>query len=107
MKNNILQSLLVALVISLLFPALWFGVLGETSRSPVIEKTFTDNMSTEEYDKWFSENSKTVDFFEHIQNLPFFISNNWRGYLQASVAIFVIIFSFNYSYLVLRGKNKP
>jgi hypothetical protein len=50
MKNNILQSLLVALLISLLFPALWFGVLFETSRSPVLEKTLTYNMSTEEHD---------------------------------------------------------
>lgn len=107
MKNNIQQSLLVALVISLLFPALWFSVLGETSRSPVIEKTFTDSMSAEEHDKWFKENSKKVGFIEHIQNLPFFISKHWRGYLQASVTIFIIIFSFNYSYLVLRGKNKP
>ena len=107
MKKNILQSLLLALIVALLFPALWVGFLGQTSRTPTIEKSFTDNMSIEEREKWFEANSKPVGLYEHIKTLPRFISNHWRGYLQASVTIFIIIFSFNYSYLNIRAKNKP
>ena len=107
MKRNILQSLLVALVFALLFPALWVGFLGQTSRTPIIEKTFTDNMSIQEREEWFAANSKPTSFSEHVKTLPRFISNHWRGYLQASVTIFIIIFSFNYSYLNIRARNKP
>ena len=107
MKNHILQSLLVALIIALLFPALWVGFLGQTSRSPIIEKSFTDNMSAPEREEWIGKNSKPVGLLEHIKTLPRFITNHWRGYSQASVAIFIIIFGFNYSYLTIRVKNKP
>jgi len=107
MRKNVLQSLLVALIIALLFPALWVGFLGQTSRSPIIEKSFIDDMSIREREKWVDANSKPVSLLEHIKTLPRFITNHWRGYLQASVAIFIVIFSFNYSYLTIRVKNKP
>jgi len=70
MKKNILQSLLVALIVALLFPALWVGFLGQTSRTPTIEKSFTDNMTIEEREKWFEANSKPIGLYEHIKTLP-------------------------------------
>ena len=95
-----------AIAIAMLFQALWVGVLGESSRRPVVEKSFIDGVSESQRQEWINNNSKPEGFIGHIFGLPQFIANHWRDYLEASITIFIIVFAMNSAILLGRNKNK-
>ena len=105
-NKTLIHSALIAIVIALLFPALWVGVLGESSRTPVVEKSFFNGMSESQRQEWINNNSKPEGFIEHIFGLPQFITNHWRGYLEASVTIFILVFVLSNAAFLGRSKNK-
>ena len=106
LRSPTLRSLVVAAVIALLAPALWFVITGETKRTPIIEKSFTDKMTDAQRREWIEKNSKPVSLWEHAKGTPRFIADSWRGYLEASSVVFVIVLVLN-SAFVSGGKNEP
>lgn len=105
--KKFMQSALVAIVFALIFPALWVALTGDSSRTPVVEKQGMENMAEQERQKWISENSKPLSFVDHIKSLPHFIAAHWRGYLEASAGVFVIVFILNSAFLFGGRRNEP
>ena len=105
--KKLMQSALVAIVFALIFPALWVAITGDSSSTPVVEKQVMENMAEKERQKWISENSKPLSFVGHIKLLPHFIAAHWRGYLQASAGVFVVVFILNSAFLLGGRKNEP
>lgn len=105
-RSPTIRSLVVAAVIALLAPALWFVITGETKRTPIIEKSLTDNMTEAQLNDWIEKNSKTVSFWEHVKGTLRFIADSWRGYLEASAVVFVILLVLNSAFLS-GGKKEP
>jgi len=99
-KYIIFQSGVVALVISLILPTAWVITLSEARTSPIITTTERDVMSPAEHAAWFEKNAKPASLFHRIQSIPHFIQNNWAGFLEASAAIFIIVFLMNYFVLI-------
>jgi hypothetical protein len=106
-KKSLSQSALVAVLISLILPAIWLSTMGYTSRTPIIEKGFIESMTIEEQSKWEKENYKQVTFVEHIKGIPSFIKRSWVGYLQSSFLVFVVVFMFNFAYMSGVIRKKP
>jgi len=106
-KKSLSQSLLVAVLVSLILPALWLSTMGYTSRTPIVEKGFIESMTIEEQSKWEQENYKQVTFIEHIKGIPSFIKRSWAGYLQSSFLIFIVIFMFNFAFMFGGIRRKP
>jgi hypothetical protein len=94
-----LRSLVVAAVVALIAPAMWFVVTGETRRTPVIARSVSDKMTEQERAAWIAEHAKPVYLWEHAKNTPEFIVENWRGYLQASIVIFLVVLVINSAFL--------
>lgn len=101
-----LRSITVAAVIALAAPAMWFIVAGETRRTPTIEKAASDKMTETQRKEWIDQNAKPVSPWEHAKGTPGFIVEHWRGYLQASIAVFAIVLVLNSAFLT-GGKNEP
>ena len=99
-----LRSLVVAAVVALVAPAMWFIVTGETRRTPVIARSVTDKMTEQERAAWIAENAKPVSLWEHTKNTPEFIVENWRGYLQASIVIFLVVLVIDSAFLTGRKR---
>ena len=106
-KSALIRSLLVALIVGLVFPAVWVAFTGDSYKTPIVEKRTMDQMSDSEREQWISNNSKKVGFFEHVTSLPGFISEHLVGYLQASFGIFIAVFLLNGAYLLGSVKNEP
>lgn len=98
-RSPTFRSIVVAAVIALLTPALWFVVTGETRRTPIIEKPFTDKMTETQRQEWVDRNSKPVSLWEHAKGTPQFIMDSWKGYLQVSVVVFLIVLILNSAFL--------
>lgn len=96
-----------ALIVALVFPAIWLAVLGDTSQTPVMEKSFFDYMSEQQRTQWIEENSKPVGFFEHLKSIPSYISHEWEGYLKASIGIFLVVFVINGVFMLGGRKGGP
>ena len=80
-------------------PAMWFIVTGETRRTPVIARSVLDKMTEQERAAWIKENAKHASLWEHTKNTPDFILENWRGYLQASIVVFLVVLVINSAFL--------
>jgi hypothetical protein len=106
LRRPTIRSLLVATLIALLAPALWFVITAETKRTPVIEKSFTDRMTDAQRQEWIEKNSKRVSIWEHAKGTPQFIADSWRSYLQASAVVFLIVLVLNSAFLS-GDKNEP
>lgn len=105
-RSPTIRSIVVAAIIALLTPALWFVVTGETKRTPIIEKTFTDKMTEAQRQEWIERNSKPVSLWEHAKGIPQFIVDSWRGYLQVSAVVFLIVLLLHSAFLN-GGKREP
>lgn len=105
--KKLLQSALVAIVFALVFPALWVAITGDSSRTPVVEKQFMESLTEEDRQRWISVNSKPLSFVDHVKSLPQFIAAHWRGYLEASAGVFVVVFILNSAYLMGGRRNEP
>lgn len=99
------RSLVVAAVVALLAPALWFVITGEAKHTPVIDKSFTDRTPYAKRQEWIAKNSMPVSLWEHAKGTPRFVVDSWRGYLQASSVVFVIVLVLN-SALLSGGRNE-
>jgi hypothetical protein len=44
-------------------------------------------------------------FFERLESLPRFVADHWRGYLEASAGIFIVVFVLNDAHLFGRTKT--
>jgi len=106
LRSPTIRSIVVAVVVGLLAPALWIVVTGETSRAPTVEKEFFEKMTDTERNKWMQNNAKPVTLWEHAKGVPQFIVDSWRGYLQASIAVFVVVFVLNSAFLS-GGRREP
>jgi len=104
-KKSFCQSALIAIIVSLLVPALWLASTGTTSRTHEIEEGYLETMSESDRAVWLHKNTYEVGFIERIKGLPNLISNVWVGYLQASLVIFIIIFTLNVAFLLGNNKN--
>ena len=106
-KNKLLKSVIISLIISMLFPVAWMLTMGEGKRSPIVEKGYVESLSFEEREKWFQENMKPVEIYERVISLPNTIYQFWRGYLQASIWIFILVFILNSAFLLGGVRNEP
>ncbi|MEW8288520.1 MAG: hypothetical protein AB2697_21270, partial [Candidatus Thiodiazotropha endolucinida] len=106
-RKTLIKSGVSALIIALFFPAIWLAVLGDTSQTPVMEKRFFDNMSEQQRTQWIEENSTPVSFIEHLQSLPSYISQEWEGYLEASLGVFLVVFVINSAFMLGGRKGEP
>ena len=106
-RKKLKSSAITALVVSLLFPSAWYIVLGHSKRSPIVEKGYVESMPAKEREQWFLNNMETVGIFEHVKSTPKFILDNWRGYIQTSIGVFVLIFIFNSAFLLRSTRNEP
>jgi hypothetical protein len=95
-----LRSLVVALVVALVGPAMWFIVTGETSRTPTIAKSESDRMTDAQRKAWIAENAKPVSLWEHVKRIPAWAADHWQGYLEASGVIFLIVVVLNGAFLI-------
>ena len=107
MKRKFKTSALVALIIALLFPAMWFIFTGSTTRTPIMEKGYIESMSYPDREKWLQDNSSPVSLFEHAKSTPRFIVNNWQGYIQTSIGAFVVVFVLNGAFIFGGRRNEP
>jgi hypothetical protein len=96
----IVQSASVALAIAFLRPSAWLAFLSEIRQSPVITTTERDAMSEEQHEQWFEQNAKPASFIYRIKTIPMFIQNHWVGILQATAAVFIVVFLLNYFALI-------
>jgi hypothetical protein len=101
-----LRSVLVAAVVALLSPALWFIVTGETYRTPTVETTMFAKMSQAQINEWIDKNSTRVSIWEHAKGTPQFVVENWRGYLAASTGVFIVVLLLNVTFLA-GGRHEP
>ncbi|MEW8201964.1 MAG: hypothetical protein AB2697_23085 [Candidatus Thiodiazotropha endolucinida] len=106
-RKTLIKSGVSAVIIALVFPVIWLAVLGDTSKTPVMERRFFDSMPDQQRSQWIEENSKPVDFFEHLQSLPSFISQEWEGYLKASLGVFLVVFLINSVFMLMGRKGEP
>ena len=106
-KDKFKKSALAALIIALLFPAMWYIFTGTTNRTPVVEEGHVESMTNQDREKWFQDNMKSVGLLEHAKSTPRFIINSWRGYAQTSLGIFIVIFALNGAYILGGIGNKP
>ena len=105
-KKTLKQSFIVATIISLFIPAAWLLVTGTSTRTAIVEKGFLEQMAQEEKTEWLKKNTYEASFIERAISLPRIIRYNVVGYLQASLVIFVFIFTLNLVYL-FNFKNNP
>jgi hypothetical protein len=98
---------MVAAVIALIAPALWFIVTGETYKTPAVSMGKFENMSPAQVEEWKRENMARVSLWEHAKGTPDFVARHWVGYLEASAVIFVAVFGLNAAILLAFGKNEP
>ena len=101
-----LRSVLVAAVVALFSPALWFIVTGETHRTPTVEKAMFGNMTQAQIEEWVDKNSTRVSIWEHAKGMPQFVVENWRGYLAASTGVFIVVLLLNVAFLA-GGRREP
>lgn len=106
LRSPTIRSLVVAAVVAFLAPALWFVVTGETKRTPIVEKSVIDQMTDAQRREWIHKNSTPVSLWEHAKGTPHFIVGSWRGYLQASAVVFIVVLVINSAFLS-GGKNEP
>ena len=107
MRRIFMRSAVVAALIALVTPALWYIVTGETYKTPVVSKSVIEGVSPEQVEKWKSENLARVSLWEHAKSTPEFIAENWVGYLEASALVFVAVFVLNATFILARGRNEP
>lgn len=101
------KSAAIALIVALLFPALWQISFGEEKRSPIVEAGYIENMPDYERAQWLQENLKPVSTLERIKDMPAFVSKHWVGYLQASLGVFTVVFIISTACLLGGIKNAP
>jgi len=101
-----LRSVLVAAVVALLSPALWFIVTGETYRTPTVETAMFAKMSQAQTEEWIDKHSTRVSIWEHAKGTPQFVVANWRGYIAASIGVFIVVLLLNVAFLA-RGRHEP
>ena len=101
-----LRSVVVSAIVALAAPAMWFIVTGETSRTPPITKSASNQMTDAERKAWIDKNAKPVSLWEHIKGTPSWITNHWQGYLEASGLIFLIVLIVNSAFLI-GAKREP
>lgn len=101
------KSAAIALIVALLFPALWQISFGEEKRSPIVEAGYIESMPEHERSQWLQENLKPVSTLERIKDMPAFVLKHWVGYLQTSLGVFIFVFIINTAYLLGGIKNVP
>jgi hypothetical protein len=101
-----LRSIVVASVVGLAAPALWFIIAGETHRTPVVAKAIFEKMTQAEIEEWKRENSRHVGFWEHLKSTPNFIALFWQEYLVWSGAVFLLVLVVNSAFLAGR-RDEP
>ena len=106
LRSPTIRSLVVAAVVAFLAPALWFVVTGETKRTPIVEKSVIDQMTDAQRQEWIHKNSTPVSLWEHAKGTPHFIVGSWRGYLQASAVVFIVVLVINSAFRS-GGRNEP
>jgi hypothetical protein len=107
MRRVLIRSAVVAAVIALVAPALWFIATGDTYRTPVVSKTTFEGMSPAQLEEWRQKNYVRVSLWEHAKGTPQYIATDWVGYLEASAVVFVVIFGLNAAFMLARGGNEP
>ncbi len=105
-QSRIGRSLIIAVIVGLLSPALWFVVTGETKRTPIVQTSFFDQMTKEEIDIWIDENARPVPLLEHALGTPSFFIESWKGYLLSSGIVTMIVFVMSAA-ISKGGKNAP
>ena len=95
-RKAIIQSLVIAAVIGLVFPIAWVAALGTTSTTPVMEKSHFDGWSQEKIQEWVQENSVQVSFSEHAISTVKGVLNEPTKYFEASIYIFILVFVINW-----------
>lgn len=95
-----LRSLVVAVAVALVAPAVWFIVTGETSRTPSITKSEFDKMTDAQRKAWIDENAKPVSLWQHAKGTPGWIADHWQGYLEASGIVFLVVLVINSAFLI-------
>ena len=101
-----IRTLVVALAVALVAPAMWFIVTGETSRTLTISKSESDRMTDAQKKAWIAQNAKPVSLWEHVKGTPSWAADHWQGYLEASGVIFLIVLVTNSAFLI-GSKREP
>ena len=104
MRRLFLRSVVLAGVIALVAPSLWFIVTGETYKTPIVSKSIFENMTPAQVEDWKRTNLARVSVWEHAKGTPQFIAESWVGYLEASAVVFVAVFGLNVAFHLARGK---
>ena len=104
MAKITVQSLIVALVIGLIAPFVWIVATGETRATPVIEKSFSDNMSEAQRQEWIAKNAKPTSFWGHVKSSIWYTTEAWKGYLEAAAVVFIFVFIANFAFLSYKEK---
>jgi hypothetical protein len=101
-----LRSIVVAVVVALVAPAMWFIITGETSRTPTIAKSESDRMTDAQRKAWIDENAKPVSLWEHVMGTPGWMAKNWLDYLEVSGVVFLVVLVINSAFLT-GAKREP
>ena len=104
MAKIIIQSVIVALLVGLTVPFVWIVVTGETRATPVIEKSSSDNISETQHREWIAKNTKRTGFWEHLKSSAWYVTDAWKGYLEAAAIIFIFVLIANFAFLSYREK---
>jgi hypothetical protein len=104
MRRLFLRSAVVAGVIALFAPSLWFIVTGQTYKTPAVSMGIVEKMTPAQVEDWKRTNLARVSVWEHAKGTPQFIAENWVGYLEASAVVFVAVFGLNVAFHLVRGK---
>lgn len=103
-KSNLIKSGIIALVFSLLLPALIIGVFGTSYKTPTVEKNIIESMTTEERNEWIKNNEKKVSVLKHMKNIPEAYAKHWKSYIPIMILFFFIVFIGCGIYMQLRKK---
>jgi hypothetical protein len=85
------HAVIVALVVAMVAPGIWFAVNGTTYTTPTMTRAESDKMSMAEREAWIERNQKPVSLWEHLKGVPGYYVLFWVESLQISIAIFIIV----------------
>ena|SRR5580765_6307477 len=98
------RSVLVAALVGLAAPAMWYAITGETQRTPEISKEVLGKMTVAEIEAWKQANLRRVSFWEHVKDTPRTIRLFWPEYLVESAVVFMVVLVINSAFLTGRKK---
>jgi len=105
-RKLILRSIIVAAIVGLIAPLMWFVITGETRRTPVVETRMFEKITRNEIEEWEQANFRPAGFWIHLKSTPRFITVFWREYLVGSAIVFLTVLVANIALLGVR-RNEP